>query len=261
MNLSGVVGNFRDAVQLLGMDWFVTGRRKYWHAARWQLRTLRFRAHANITPIELGDLVRRISNRNHVEEVALPSPATDFGGVGDPQYYYAIGSICRGVSPLKVIEVGTFLGVSTLTVALNTSPNCMIHTIDLPEQDPSTLISGLNWSDSQLVKNSRGRVGKAFMNHPCSTRIVQVRSNSAEMDFRAVFGHAELVIVDGGHSAELIKKDSDNAFAVLKPGGVILWDDYWWCYPDVVEYLDTLSRQQLRRIEGTNLIVYSENLA
>jgi hypothetical protein len=72
----------------------------------------------------------------------------------------------------------------------------------------------------------------------------------------------DLVYVDGGHSFEICERDSENALSVIAPNGPILWDDYWWFYPDVVRYLDSLSeRLELVRIEDTNLVVYSPSIS
>ena len=67
---------------------------------------------------------------------------------------------------------------------------------------------------------------------------------------------ADFVFIDGGHTYELVKRDTENALSIIAKGGMIVWDDYWWFCPGVVSYLNELSRRLfLRRIDGTNLVV------
>jgi len=72
----------------------------------------------------------------------------------------------------------------------------------------------------------------------------------------------DLVLIDGGHSSSIVRADTENALRLLDPQGVVLWDDYFYLYPDVVSYLDSLAAEGRRMvsIKGTNLVVYSERL-
>jgi len=69
-----------------------------------------------------------------------------------------------------------------------------------------------------------------------------------------IVGSADLVLVDGGHDIGCITADTENALSVARPGTVILWDDYFWLYPNV-EYLERMAqRLELVRISDTNLV-------
>ena len=242
-----------ESAQLLGLDWMSSRRRLYWHQARWALRTLRFRAHAAIAPISLDELCRQLGGA--AQPVVLPPATTDMAGVGSVEYYFAIGAVAAALAPRAVVEFGTYRGVGTLVLASN-APGARIHTIDLPEDvDPR---ESLNPSDRALVTTNRHRVGEAFLGSPVADRIVQVRADSKALRLSDLVSEADLVVVDGGHSTELIAADTENALSVVRDRGVILWDDYWWFHPDVVSYLDGRAEGlNLRRIEGTNLVVYS----
>jgi hypothetical protein len=242
-----------ESAQLLGLDWMSRRRRVYWDQARWALRTLRFRAHAAIPSIPLGDLCRELG---HAEEsVTLPSATTDLGGVGSADYYFALGATARALAPKTIVEFGTYRGVGTLVLASN-APTARVHTIDLPEDTGPR--ESLNDSDRALVTTNRQRVGEAFLGSPVADRIVQIRADSKALRLSDLVPRADLVVVDGGHSTELIAADTENALAVIDNRGVILWDDYWWFHPEVVHYLDRRARElKLRRIEGTNLVAYS----
>jgi hypothetical protein len=51
-----------------------------------------------------------------------------------------------------------------------------------------------------------------------------------------------------------IAADTGNVVAVAHPGTVIVWDDCFWLYSDVVEYLNRpADRFELVRLSETNL--------
>jgi len=252
------VSQATKAWQLLCLDWMAQSTRPYWQMARRELNNLAFRAHAPIPALSLKSLVLGLQVEPQSQVVLLPT--IDMPGSDDPNYYYSLAVLSRIVNPTQVIEFGTFLGVGTLTIALNTTSSCLVWTIDLPDVVDTDAVSSLDSSDRTLVDRSRNRVGEAFAGHSQANRIVQIRENSLTVDLKKhIRGSAEMVFVDGGHSFEIVKRDSENALAVLSSTGVVVWDDYWWFYPDVVRYLNSLSRKLcLSRIEGTNLVIYAQ---
>jgi predicted O-methyltransferase YrrM len=143
-------------------------------------------------------------------------------------------------------------------MALNAPPECHIFTVDLPEEAHEAAASKLDSIDQNHVVKSRHRVGEAFLRSLLSGRITQIRADSLTWRAETEISSADIVFVDGGHNLECITKDTENAFRVLAPDGTILWDDYFHLYPDVVMFLDNLSREYpLRRISGTNFVIYS----
>jgi hypothetical protein len=245
-----------DTAQLLGLDWISTATRPYWHAARWSLRTLKFQAHAHLPTLPLPEIVARLG-RGSSDAVSLPPATLPTGGVGSPAHYYALGSICQALAPRRVLEIGTFLGVGTLTLALNLPAAGQITTVDLPETVEAGQMESLNATDRGLVRRSRGKIGAAYADHPTASRIVAVRADSTTIKFAELTPNADFIVVDGGHSLAVVRSDSENALSALASEGAILWDDYWWFYPDVVRYLDELSRRvPLVRIADTNLVLH-----
>ncbi len=176
----------------------------------------------------------------------------DRAGVGDPTYHYARAALARALRPRLIVEFGTFLGVSTLTMLQNSPDDARIVTIDLPTHASP---AGLTGTDLALA---RVRCGEAFAMHPRRSAITQLRIDSRELclvDYAP--DGADLIFVDGGHTTDILRADTENALRVIRPGGIIVWDDYWWFYPDVVRYLDHLSTHlDFRRIEDTNLVVH-----
>lgn len=52
-------------------------------------------------------------------------------------------------------------------------------------------------------------------------------------DLSYLYGTVGMVIVDGGHSYEVCKSDTQKALKLVKPGGVIVWDEYGSYWPGV----------------------------
>jgi len=243
----------RDALQVLALDRLNPATRPFSHEASAAVQTLRFHAHARMPRVELAEILSRLSPREP-DSVVLPAG----NGLGSQAYYMTLASIVAALKPETILEFGTYLGMGALTMALNASGSCKIFTLDLPDEAPEEARSTLNALDRGHVASSRNRVGEAFLQHRMRDRITQLRADS--MTFRAAdhVRDADLVLVDGGHSLPLIKKDTGNAFDVLSARGVILWDDYFQLYPEVVSFLDELSRKYpLRSIAGTNCVIYS----
>jgi len=176
-------------------------------------------------------------------KICCPLPEL-IGGVGSPASYYTIAAITNARAPKRVLEFGTYLGVGILTIALNTSQDATIYTIDLPDQVDSESLPTLEHSaDKMHIRVLRHRVGEAFTGCEFAGKIRQIRADSLTLKLNHYVGTdaIDMVYVDGGHSFGICKRDSETALSVLSPHGVILWDDYWWFYPDVVRYLDSLS--------------------
>lgn len=221
-----------------------------------RVRQVAFDASDTFPTISLADFVAQIGSSD--ENVVMPSAAlaeqTTIGGLIP---YYYLGAIVRALRPKSCFEIGTYLGLSALTMALNTPEECRISTIDLPADAGSRDIATLTKGDASLAAAARDKVGIAFLNHPLSRKITQLRVNSATFDARGAIGQADFCFVDGGHSYELIKADTENCLGIISPGGVIMWDDYRWGLPGVATYLrERLPSMRLLRLEGTQYVIY-----
>jgi predicted O-methyltransferase YrrM len=67
------------------------------------------------------------------------------------------------------------------------------------------------------------------------------------------FPPIDAVFIDGDHSSEVVRHDSDLARAIVNPGGVILWHDYHNDGVEVTRVLDSDRRHghDIYRIENT----------
>jgi Methyltransferase domain len=190
-------------------------------------------------------------------EIVLPPIDTiSLSGLGFVLPYTLLATIASALNPKKIFETGTFRGVGTLTMALN-APDAEIYTLDLPEQYSEAEVETLTRGDREWVRLSRTSTGFAFRDHPAAARIHQLRGNSLTFEPPAALANTDLCFIDGGHSYECVKADTETALKILSPSGVIVWDDYTWFIEGVSSYLGELRKQlPLYRIAGSQIVLY-----
>ncbi len=179
------------------------------------VRRARFHAHAKIPSLGLSDIVSRLGT-GPVTDVRLAGPR-DLSGVGSPTYYHALASLVRALRPASVLEIGTYLGVGTLTIALNSPQRCRIVTVDLPDDPFVPDGHGLSQGDRELIARRRARVGEAFINADSAMNITQIRVDSLGWRPDDSLVSMDLVLIDGGHSYPVVRADTVNAFKLLAP--------------------------------------------
>lgn len=159
-------------------------------------------------------------------------------------------ALARALGARSVFEIGTYNGVTALTLALNL-PDAEVHTLDLaPEDEPALPISEAD------PLNFRGTDARAYHCYPESERIVQHLGDSASFDFGPLARTIDLVYVDGAHSYEYVRNDTRVAFELVTERGAVVWDDYWRLVPDVPRFLHEIANRGLSRIPGTRLAVW-----
>ena len=102
--------------------------------------------------------------------------------------------------------------------------------------------------------------GSAYRGTPEEAQITTLTGDSAHFDFGPYTREIDVVFVDGAHSYAYVKSDSEHALRMMKPGGVIAWDDYP-SIPGVYGYLNELAsglERPLYHIYGTRLVIYTE---
>jgi hypothetical protein len=124
--------------------------------------------------------------------------------------------------PRRAFEIGTNIGVSTRMIAMYGPPELEIFTLDLHPQ------AALNpdMTDPALIALARARLGSLFKDTRYADSITQLHGDSMRFDFSPYRGSMDFVYVDGSHSYPYVQSDTRNAMAMIRPGGVIVWDDY-----------------------------------
>jgi predicted O-methyltransferase YrrM len=165
---------------------------------------------------------------------------------------YSIAALVKQARPRRIFEIGTFNGNATLQMAVNSPAECHIYTLDLPKR-PAATTYDLDREDEKYV----GCGDHVFAGTEWAHKITPLVGDSGNFDFSPYRGTIDFVFVDGAHSYAYVKSDTQRAFEMLSPGGVVVWDDYDPCWPDVVRWLDELGRTKpVVWILGTGLCMY-----
>lgn len=203
----------------------------------------------SIRPHTLFCAVKSASYSERLMQVVLPDDRT-------PKLLETalLVALARLVRPNVVLELGTGRGVQTLNLAL-AAPGAQVYTVDLdnPEEADSLDL---------IIARGLARCPKAFEGSPQAARIHQLRGDSRRIPLDLP-PHTQrlLVYVDGGHSLEVVRSDTERALGLAKqyPGSAIAWHDYDGKWPEVMLALrKAAERERLYHIQETSLVVWCQ---
>jgi predicted O-methyltransferase YrrM len=163
-----------------------------------------------------------------------------------------LASLCRSLRPRAVFEFGTLNGRTTTSLAANAPADARIYTLDLPPEEQATLLHAPG--DELYRPNWEGTMHYAKSAH--GHKVVQIWSDSAKFDAGAFAGSIDVVFIDGSHSYEYVRNDSEKALQMISSGGVIVWHDYTVFWPGVIQYLHELAAvHPVKHIKGTRMAI------
>ncbi len=164
----------------------------------------------------------------------------------------ALAVLVRKSNAKRVFEFGTYKGVSTTQLALNLPPGGMVFTLDLPEDHPAYCLEISKPEEREIA----GEKGKGILiPDDLLQKVTFLKSDSATFDTTPYRSSIDLVFVDGAHSFDYVKNDTEKALEMLKPGGIVAWHDCTPTHRDVVRYLQSLpAKPQL--VAGTAIAFY-----
>ena len=181
-----------------------------------------------------------------LEKISIPVGAIneESGHYNQVDLLY-VAAIAKFRECRRMFEIGTYQGRTTYHLTL-AAEDALVYTLNLPpEEDPSV---------AEFI-------GCWFKNTDRERQIRQIFKNSSEFDPTPYAGQMDLVFVDGDHSYEAVKNDTEKALQMLAPGGIVLWHDFATKSPGVVRYLREFSQQHpLFRLKHTCLALYIDGL-
>lgn len=187
---------------------------------------------------KLPELSAELDGLVHSGPVILPPLIHLRNGTQDVHGLASLLAIARAIDAKSVFEIGTFTGLTTLALALNL-PCATIHTLDLPAGAKGALRT--DKFDAQYVPDVTSR--RVYLDSPAAAaRIVQHEADSAKFDFDGLHQKFDLVYIDGAHSYEYVRSDTEAAYRIVAADGAIVWDDYNRHWPEVSTYLDAHAR-------------------
>jgi len=173
-----------------------------------------------------------------------------------------IGLIIAWFKPKMIFEFGTYNGLTTLQMAINSPPGCRIYTLDIPPDSAFARLLDIGEIDRCLAVKKGAfnfAVGFYFKGSAFSTKIIQLWHDSLKADLSCYGQQFDIIFIDAGHTYPYIKTDTENALKMLRPEGIIIWHDYLQLlYPDVTHCLYDFSIGGLNiyHLRGTNLALY-----
>lgn len=168
-----------------------------------------------------------------------------------------ISNLVKKYDPVNIFEIGTFQGRTTLNMALNTRPDTIITTLDLPSDGLSSAAMAIEEGEIRYVKKDVS--GERFIGHPMATKIKQVYGDSATYAFNVYHNTIDLAFIDGSHAYNYVLNDSNKIFSVMRPGGIIIWHDYtnwegvWTALNEL--YLSDPRFKNIKHIGGTSIAI------
>ncbi|MGH7575771.1 MAG: O-methyltransferase [Longimicrobiales bacterium] len=133
--------------------------------------------------------------------------------------------LCRLIEPRVVFEIGTFHGYSSYHLALNTEPDAIVYTLDLPRTGASPALRTTVMDDAH-INGSAGPHGYCFERSSVAHKIRCLDGDSATFDFSPYHQQVDLFFIDGAHSYDYVRSDSQCALECTRPGGVVAWHDF-----------------------------------
>lgn len=170
-----------------------------------------------------------------------------------------ISSLCHLLAtrrPRKVLEIGSFRGLTTLNMALN-APQAEIHTLDLPpDTDPNSTCFKSN--DTSIISR-RGFL--YYAGRPEEARIHQHYGDTATFDYSEIGDGVDLALIDAAHSYEYVRNDTAKVLPLMTDNSVLLWHDYgrndFLAEPNdawgVTRFLHELSDVGVKILQGTSV--------
>jgi len=214
----------------LGLLWRVTGRRP--KLDHFFTSFLTYRKY--LPECDAADAIPRF-NENPIVITQCP-----VGGWSTPMIdVVVLLKAAVGFGSKRILELGSYRGHTARLLAENTGPDTIITAVDIDERH-GVAYRGLDIENK--IRRKTGRITPGLF------------SKDERFDF---------IFVDANHDFASVMNDTEVAFSVLAPQGVILWHDYahdhfFHGLSRVPEALNEFAkRYPISAIRGTTLGIYS----
>jgi hypothetical protein len=169
-----------------------------------------------------------------------------------------LGALVRQLKPQRIFEIGTFRGLTALSMASNCTWESVLWTLDLPPdltaKDVNERFYAANPGSGfgKLADANIDRaVGAALRGYSGPCRVEQLFGDAKDFDF-SPYTPVDLFFVDGCHQYAEAKRDTLIAWKALRSGGRLVWHDYTWSTVEKAAR-EALPGQHITWIGGTSL--------
>jgi len=159
--------------------------------------------------------------------VSLVDPFSGSWAPPSPSYtvdVVALSMLCRLLAPKVIFEIGTSIGHTAAHFALNSPDDTRIYTLDLPPGGRPSLTT--TYVDDLHISASQRHGETIFERCAGGEKVQRLFGDSATFDFSPWHGQVDLFFIDGAHSYEYVKSDTENALCCVREGGIIAWHDF-----------------------------------
>jgi predicted O-methyltransferase YrrM len=149
--------------------------------------------------------------------------------------------VYRNHQPRRHLEFGTWEGFGVVLCA--ESCDAEIWTLNLPEGERTTegepvynrpvtakdqLLAGVELGESPTVQTDAGPwIGWRYRAAGYDSRVHQILCDSTTWDSSAFAeGFFDSILIDGGHTSNIVASDTNMSLRLLRPGGLLLWHDF-----------------------------------
>lgn len=175
-----------------------------------------------------------------------------------------LSSLAKAIRADCIFEIGTFLGSTACVLAKNTDPSTKIYSLDLPVDEVSSPQENLDITigdqNDEFLRNLQKDAGTPYLeklSEEDAQKISLIKCDSLKFDpdEYGLTQKCDMVFIDGGHSREIIRSDTQLAKKMLKPNGLILWHDYKSkIHTDVTDFIEEeMSYASIFHVENTML--------
>jgi Methyltransferase domain len=124
----------------------------------------------------------------------------------------------------QILEIGTHEGLAAIWLLENKlNRGDSLHVVDVWKTSKGEKSPHETLFDYNIALAAKVHPGIAIYKHKGRSDIVLPKLVSSLGP-----GHFDLIYVDGSHEAADVLSDLVHAFALCKPGGLIICDDYLW---------------------------------
>jgi FkbM family methyltransferase len=178
--------------------------------------------------LEIVD-VHRLGERLSLPGPFTPPERTVLGSLGhfrmETHDAQILAQLYRAFNPRRHLEFGTWEGFGATLCARNCDAH--IWTLNLPDGETDSSGRNLYGHTAGEATDAGDRIGHLYREAGFADRVTQLLMDSRDFDV-AAFGAEffDTILIDGGHTADVVASDTEKALAVARTGGIILWHDF-----------------------------------
>lgn len=122
---------------------------------------------------------------------------------------------------LRFLQIGVFTGDASIWLCENvlTDKSSWLYDVDTWHGSDEAVHNDMDFEE--VLKFYEKRIGKL-------KSVVRLRMTSDEYFAGNNNIRFDFIYIDGDHTSEQVAKDAKNAWLLLKPGGIMAFDDYLW---------------------------------